>query len=151
MRFARDDKSLELHILGYQFPGIETERYDSNWLVVEGKVAHPRGGWTFRDPCLLTYEVRRLADWLDSLARDEPSSECVVFVEPNLELHWIESDTEGCVRVTFDLKASPPWAARDGAEDEPCRIDFPVTEIELRRAAASLREQLEKYPQRGER
>ena len=40
---AADGQSLELRILGYQYPDLETEDYDSNWLNVEGKVAHPRG------------------------------------------------------------------------------------------------------------
>ena len=39
---------LELRILGYEFPHIETAEYDSNWLVVAGNVTHStKGSWQF--------------------------------------------------------------------------------------------------------
>ncbi len=146
-----DGQSLELRILGYEFPELETEEDDSNWLIVEGKIAHPRGGWKFRDPCLLTYEASRLADWLDSLARGTPSSEEVSFIEPNLSFRSLESPAGARLRAYFELEARPSWAPSDVVEWEQCWIDFPVSELELRRAAASLRDQLKNYPQRAAR
>ena len=148
---TEDGQSLELRILGYQYPDLETEEYDSNWLNVEGKVAHPRGNWKFRDPCLLTYEASRLADWLDSLARGTLSSEEVSFIEPNISFRSVESPEGGSLRVYFELEARPPWAPSDVVEDEQCSIDFRLSEFELRRAAASLRDQLTNYPQRAAR
>ena len=142
--------SLELRILGYQFPDLETEKYDSNWLVVEGNVSHPRGDWTFRDPCLLTYEASRLAGWLDSLARGAPSSRQVGFVEPNLLFRSRRQPAGASLRVYFELEARPPWAPFEAVDGE-CWIDFPVSEFPLRRAAASLRNQLKSYPQRAAR
>jgi hypothetical protein len=141
--------SLELRILGYQYPDMHTEDYDSNWLAVEGKVTHPRGNWTFNDPCLLTYEASRLADWLGSFARGTPVSDEVRFIEPNISFRSVASPTGPRLRVYFELEARPPWAPRDVVEDEHCWIDFPVSEFELHRAAASLHNQLKKYPQRA--
>jgi hypothetical protein len=51
-------------VVGYQFPDNHISEYDSNWLVIEGRVSHPQADWSFRDPCLLTYEADYLADWL---------------------------------------------------------------------------------------
>lgn len=78
-----DGQSVELYVAGYQFPDLPTVEYDSNWLRIEGQVSHPQGQWSFQDPCLLTYEVSRLADWLDALVEDQPKSDEIGFIEPN--------------------------------------------------------------------
>src|SRR3954452_11841563 len=65
---SRDGHSLDLKILGYQFPHLETQQYDSNWLIVSGNVTGPIGSWQFSDPFLLTYEAERLASWMDAVA-----------------------------------------------------------------------------------
>ena len=143
-----DGQSLELRIVGYQFPHLESEEYDSNWLIVEGKVVHPRGEWTFRSPCLLTYEVASLADWLDSVVRGRPRSEKKGFIEPNLRVQFVESFFFGArLRVYFEAESRPSWAA---GEDD-LWVELSASDFDLRRAAASLRGQLERYPQRAAR
>jgi len=62
------EQRLELTITGYQFPQLEHEEYDSNWLLVCGIVTHATGKYMFHDACLLTYELRKLHSWLESLA-----------------------------------------------------------------------------------
>lgn len=48
---------------GYQFPHIESDEFDANWLVVEGLVAPAdERAWKFRDPALLTWEVEGLCN-----------------------------------------------------------------------------------------
>src|SRR5260370_21243399 len=86
MKFAsRDGQFLELRILGYEFPHIETAEYDSNWLVVAGNVTHSRGSWQFTHPCLLTYEAEQLASWMDALVETDRFPTTCGFIEPNLE------------------------------------------------------------------
>jgi hypothetical protein len=58
-------------------------KYDSNWLVVAGKVTHSRGSWQFTCACLLTYEAARLASWMDAVADANPRSNTCGFTEPN--------------------------------------------------------------------
>src|SRR6185312_7650655 len=94
-----DGQSVELHIVGYQFPHLATVEYDSNWLRIEGQVHHPRGQWSFQDPCLLTYEVSRLADWLDALAQEKPDSDQIDFTEPNLSFRIVGSAAFVLLRV----------------------------------------------------
>jgi hypothetical protein len=146
-----DRQSLELRICGYQFPACETDDYDSNWLIVEGTVAHPRGEWAFRDPCLLTYEASRLADWLESLSRSDPSSKEESFIEPNLSFRKVESPTGCRLRVYFELESRPSWAASNSAGEEDLWVEFPINELDMRRAAIALQEQLQIYPQRAPR
>ena len=105
-------QSLELRILGYQFPDLSDAEYDSNWLHIEGHVNHPRGIWSFRDPCLLTYEVSRLADWLDAVARNESVPSEIGFTEPNLSFRVIPAARGAVLRAYLDLEARPEWVQR---------------------------------------
>ena len=49
-----------MSLVGYQFPDLEDDEYDSNWLNVKIEVSNERGKWSAIDPALLTYEV----EWL---------------------------------------------------------------------------------------
>jgi hypothetical protein len=147
MRLAGRDARFELRIAGYQFPGDATSDYDSNWLVVEGSVRHLRGKWRFRDPCLLTYEVARLAGWLEAVAAGtEPEPWCG-FIEPNLSFEVAGAGLGRMLRVSFALEARPRWAGAD----EDVSVEFPLSTLDLGPAVASLRAQLREYPQRAER
>jgi sugar lactone lactonase YvrE len=106
-----DAQSVELHIAGYQFPDLAAVEYDSNWLTIEGQVRHPRGRWSFRDPCLLTSEVSRLATWLDALAQGKPESDEIGFIEPNLSFRVVRSAAFAVLRVYFELEARPYLSA----------------------------------------
>jgi hypothetical protein len=86
------DISVEIRIAGYQYPAEEIAEYDSNWLIIEGVVMHPRGNWRFLDPSLLTYEVSRLADWLDAVATSANTKLTCEFIEPNLKFEVLTSD-----------------------------------------------------------
>lgn len=48
---SRDFSAFELRVAGYQFPDIESDEFDANWLVVEGLVAPAdERAWKCRDP-----------------------------------------------------------------------------------------------------
>jgi hypothetical protein len=148
-----DGQSLELRVLRYQFPETSDDEYDANWLMIEGVVSHPRGGWSFCDPCLLTYEGARLADWLDAVGQNESCATEMGFLEPNLSFALIRrpGGGKGMLRVYFELESRPHWARAPTAGRSDLWVEFPVLEAELRRAARELREQLARYPERGKR
>ena len=153
MRLERADGCyFELEVVGYEFPASETEEYDSNWLMIRIDVKHPLGSWSATDPSLLTYEMGRLADWLDEIRSGSRSQPDEYFTEPNLEFHVAAGDGgEESLRVCFALECRPPWASRDLSEDEEHFLDFPLAGVDLAGASGSLREQLSTYPQRAER
>jgi hypothetical protein len=138
--------SLRLAILRYQFPQITTGEYDANWLIIQGHVSLDDRSWTFSDPSLTTFEVRQLADWLDSLARgDEVEPQCD-FIEPNLQF---ERTSDKAIRVSFALESAPPWAKPDDSWSEH---GFEVLiDKHLQTAAERLRSQLRVFPERGDR
>jgi hypothetical protein len=138
--------SLRLSILRYQFPQITTGEYDANWLIIRGHVSLDDRSWTFSDASLTTFEVRQLADWLDSLARgDEVEPQCD-FIEPNLQF---ERNSDKTIRVSFALESAPPWAKPDDSWNEH---GFEVLiDKHLKTAAEQLRAQLRAFPERGDR
>jgi hypothetical protein len=92
---------------------------------------------------LLTWEVARLADWLD-----DPSGE-LDFIEPCLVFEYVERDEEKLrLRVWFDLELRPDWATKSFAGDRDVSVELTVSDDELRAAAAELRRELESYPER---
>lgn len=152
MQLVGPSGSLELTFLGYQFPHLATEEYDSNWLNIRVRVQHPRGRWSAQDACLLTYEAAALAHWLDAVALGREQEAEHGFLEPNL-LFQVRTQDPGTrvLRVYFELELRPKWAPYDGAPEEDLFLDFPVEPAQLSAAAGSLRAQLTRYPQRAER
>jgi hypothetical protein len=147
MRLEAGEFGFELRIAGYQFPGDHTSHYDSNWLIIEGAVRHPRGKWRFRDPCLLTYEVARLADWLEAVEGGTESEPWCGFLEPNLSFELVGEGMARVLRVSFAIEALPPWAGRGGE----AFVEFPLAGLCLASCVNALRKQLKAFPQRAER
>jgi hypothetical protein len=147
MQLAVGDMAFELRIVGYQFPDEATADYDSNWLVIEGVVTHPRGSWRFSDPSLLTYEVARLAEWLEEVASGTEAQPGCTFIEPNLTFEAVGAGAARALRVSFAIEARPAWAKRS----DDVYLDFPLSGLDLAGAVGSLRRQLGEFPQRAER
>src|ERR1044071_2081557 len=144
MKLERADGSyFEMSVVGYEFPELDHEDYDSNWLMTRIDVKHPLGSWSAIDPSLLTYEMASLADWLEEISSGSRSNPDQGFIEPCLEFH-IKSDTcgEEILVVKFSHEYSPPWSRGKLDEDEEHYLEFPLTELRLEEAVESLRGQL---------
>ena len=55
-----DGTEFEMEVVSYQFPHLEHEQYDSDWLNIKIRVRMSQGYWTSTDPSLLTWELARL-------------------------------------------------------------------------------------------
>ena len=139
-----------LAILGYQFPEMATELYDSNWLNVKLTASGPLGSWSAVDPALLTYEAKDLESWLRSLAAGTPTARGWSALEPNLWMEWEPLGTKKTLRIGFGAEFLPPAfnkahsSAPDGAF-----LDFVVDLDQLEDAADSLQAGLARFPQRA--
>ena len=148
---GREGNELELAIVGYQFPDEEHDPWDSNWLLVALRVVSPQGSWEVVDPCLTTWEAKRLVAWLVNAAARDPSAAQASFTEPNLTVtarSKVRSPLRVQVKACFQLELRPPWAKTVSAGGDLC-VDLDVERGELARAAASLLGDLVRYPQRG--
>ena len=147
---SRDLSEFKLKVAGYQFPGLSGDMFDDNWLVVEGRVSPAdERAWKFRDPALLTWEVKRLSDWLEALASGRAVEEGEDFIEPNLRFEVADRDQDTVtIRIYFELESRPPWffAHAEGMQD--LWVDFRVDTDDLRSAAEDLRRNLARFPPR---
>jgi hypothetical protein len=149
--FNAAGSALTLTIVGYQFPRETPERYDANWLMVRVSAARAGRAWTFTDPCLLTWEVASLAQWLTEVqsGRSPQPADCS-FTEPLLRFQLAAAPNgQPTLRVLFELEGRPPWAYSDSFGGEDVVLDFPLAGIDLHAASASLRAQLQRYPVRN--
>ena len=148
MKLSEDENTeFELKIIGYQFPRLENEPYDSDWLNITICVKHPRGSWTATDPPLMTDEVQDLIDWLEVIADGKTVNPDAYFTEPNLHFQLPNNDATK-LRVYFDLECRPSWAKSTFKDNDELWVEFSVTPEILRNAAESLRSQLQKFPTR---
>jgi hypothetical protein len=141
--------AFQLNIVGYEFPHIEHERFDSDWLNIEIRVVDPRGNWSSTAPIMLTWDVAELADWLEALASDQPTRSSVSFIEPNLRFELAQRDSFLIIiRVYFEQESRPPWdPTRSGfSGGDVTSLDLHPTLDSLRQAAADLRLQLRRFP-----
>lgn len=136
--------SLRISVEGYQFPKITDDDWDSNWLIVNGDAVLDGKLWTFRDPCLTNFEIKRLADWLDQVACGKVEKAFCGFTEPNLEFEQV---SDAAIRIAFSLETLPPWSKRN---DDLGEIGFnvPIND-RLCLAASSLRAILRHFPIRA--
>jgi hypothetical protein len=144
-----NNTSFTLTIVGYQFPALATTPYDSNWLDIRIDVTSTQGTWSATDPCLLTYEVQQLADWLEAIGERRNTSSVCSFTEPCLVFELLADDQDRpMLRIFFELELRPAWAASKTASKEDVWIEFPFTATDASRAVQELRTELERYPQR---
>lgn len=140
---------VELAILGYQFPAITDDDWDSNWLNIQIHAQDERGSWTATDPCLLTTDLTHLAEWFEATAGRQPRQR-IDFIEPNLAFEVAAiGDDDVTVRVWFELECRPPWAPSNIVDEDGYWIDITTPNQVLANAASSLREQLAEYPVRA--
>lgn len=140
--------SFALQVVGYQFPELENDDYDSNWLNVRIDVSHPKGSWTATDPSLLTYEFRQLEDWLGAIAKNPANPSDIDFIEPNLKFQYRVDDDSRILRIFFELESRPKWAPSNGAGMEDLWIDIPFAQDDFDAAAAAIAEECRRFPQR---
>ena len=140
--------SFKLTLVGYQFPLLKDEEYDSNWLDIRIDVRHPDGDWSAVDPALLTYEVQKIADWFRALAAGGRDERSIDFLEPCLEFHVESNDASEVLRVKLAYEFRPPWSTDF---DDKFELTFPLAKLNLVKAAEDLESELARYPQRTAR
>ena len=144
LRSEKDQSEFELRLIGYQYPDIENEYWDANWLLISVRVNSPVASWTHTDPCLMTAEARDLANWLGDVAFDRQSRTRILFIEPNLSFEFVTRDADICeLRLYFALESCPPGIE---AYSDEFFLNFTVTTEGLRLAANQLCASLRNFP-----
>ncbi|RPJ46751.1 MAG: hypothetical protein EHM21_08505 [Chloroflexi bacterium] len=167
MKLIGPDSSFYLTILGYQHPDAAGEPYDANWLSIHIEAVGPdplhpgrKGAWTGTDPCLLTYEVGWLADWLQAIGgsasrNGNPPAPAISFLEPVLLFRVVEIGEHRLLRVHFGNLINPSWRVFSGERPHTSPdlwLDFPLDQAGLAGVASAgteLREEVRRYPDRA--
>lgn len=141
---SSNGNSFKLEIVGYEFPNIKDDYYDSNWLMIQIDVISSQGIWNATFPALLTFEVEQLVNWLNSSDSIKNNPQGCGFIEPCLDFQFTsKADGQLFLNIQFGNEMSPNWAPSNEFE-----IEFPVSDIDLSQAAKDLRLELENFPQR---
>jgi hypothetical protein len=151
MKLNGENKTkVELRIVGYQFPNNVSDEHDANWLRVFLSVTVPEGSWETVDSCLLTWEVNSLADWLQNIAEEKDPKNDLDFIEPNLRCQILDSlPSVKRIRIFFELESRPRWKKADWSGMNDLWAELNASSAELLEAAKSLRDDINKFPQRA--
>lgn len=168
MLIGNDGTSLELRIVGYQFPELEPgqdpldpDSWDANWLIVEGEARTAEGeSWAFSQPALTTWDVARVVSWLREvvdgtasvLASEEQDAsfdhpDWLTFTEPNLSFAVRDY---GQPHVTLLVQLSHESAAPPISPRKPKRshLTMMTDKRQLQEGLEELEGQLAKFPSR---
>ncbi len=162
------ETKLEIRIAGYQFPELENEPWDSDWLVVHLRLDTPLGHWERLNPCLTTFEVISLIDWLGEVVQHFEVFESwrsinlvtrELFTEPNLSFQVFSQsprrnrEKSVVFRVYLEAEFLPPYKDQliryfDSDGDGEVYFDFRVNKDALLDIISSFASQLEHFPER---
>ena len=144
---GQDGTRFEMAPIAYQFPLAE-DGYDLNWLIIRAKVATTAGHWGGTDPCLLTWELQGLCEWLQAQASDAEGAERdLEFLEPELKFGLVDRvENDVVLRITTRHSLLGLWGTRP-PEDERS-VSLRVSKDEVSRAAAELALEAKAFPQR---
>jgi len=161
MADASSSASVELEVVGYQFPdhapsASNFDDLDANWLQVRGSVRTPDLSWSFTDPCLLTGEAAELGAWLRRVAERtvQPSEHvfgagAAFFVEPNLSVRLAASERAVLTLVWyFSQESSPPGAPDEIRFGNGHAVQIAVSPMDLTKAADEWVTELRRFPPR---
>lgn len=124
----------EFRVAGYQFPEVENDAYDANWLLVNIGVRSPAGSLSKTDPCLLTWEGHWFANWLVDLVSGQSADEELSFLDGNIFFSVLARDDEKVrLVVEFGDELVPPDSKLVG---EFFAIALDISIEDLRTAAA---------------
>jgi hypothetical protein len=136
----------QLVIVRYQFPDVHEDRWESNWLIVNGTVAAAGEKWVFTEPCVTTFELADLADWLDELVTNGTEPSAFEFTEPNLKFTYVPS--RRAVQLTL-AHESAPTSMSELERRAGVTVEFPLSGQQTETFAAEIRQALHEYPIRG--
>lgn len=140
--------AIDLRVVGYEFPDAKpdgVQDWDANWLLVEGDVRAHGTAWTFRDPCITTWEARALLDWL----RRAPGSEdSIDFLEPALAFRLLPGRDDGITLEVALGDGACPVVEHGRSRGKPVRLAIPLSRSDLAALADAWERQITRHPPR---
>jgi hypothetical protein len=137
--------SFSLDIVGYQYSDLEDQFWDANWLFVQIQLQVSEQSWAVKDPCLTTFEVQLIIDWLQRLAVNGNGNKDLVFTEPTIQFKLNPAHNgKQSLRVIF----RPPPQGNTSQLKDNISLDFPLEQVPFSEIIENLQIQLDRFPQR---
>jgi len=162
MRSVAGSSRFSLTVVGYQFPTVtaQTDPYDANWLMVKLHVETDAARWTSIDPCLLTSELRSLAEWFTRVAEREPrvvtdvtydqrGGDALTFIEPNVAFSVADypSEDSALIRVHLSFVSLDEGSESDSMYGE--HVDLELRRDAILEAVTALESAIQRHPERN--
>jgi hypothetical protein len=141
----QDGSFFALDAVGYQYPDIQDDYWESNWLVIQIQLQLLEQSWSIKDPCLTTFELQILLDWLHRFSINAPGNNSLGFTESYVQFEFIIDYNRGqSLRINYRL----PPNGRNNSWKDNISIDFPLRRVPFNALVEDLQAQLTKFPQR---
>ncbi len=146
---GQNGATLELVPTGYEFAERQSEEHDDNWLNITAKASIDGAAWGGTDPCLLTWELQGLCDWLRAQALPGANAhDCLDFLEPELVFEIVSRETESIVlRITMHYAMSTGDVG-EFPKDAHRSVELRVSRAALAAAAEDLARDAAAFPRR---
>jgi hypothetical protein len=153
---TNDRFSLEMSVIGYEFPDILDDFEDSNWLVIRVALQSVHGAWRWQveDAGSLTWELDGCAQWLYDLSAGHPVlTEEYGFSEPDIRFEAVRNDSGEIMSLSIHLmdEFQPPTKVLVPRQNNIATLRFYTPPEVLRVFADALSEEVAQFPKRGAR
>ena len=140
-----DGSEFELQITGYQFPEIQNDEWDSNWLLIRVHIQGETHKWEAVDPCMDTYEANDFCKWLNLLANSQAVQPELEFLEPELRFKVVKiADSRIELEIQCRYNLAPTISSRSF-------FQFSLDKQTISQAAEAWCSQVQKFPTRMQR
>lgn len=139
MRIEDKNKTKEFGVIGYQFPNAGRSKpnnpdYDANWLTVQVGYAEDETTAVFRDSCVLTWELKEMADALSEILDGRETAYISDFMEPYLKFAVARTGDSFTFTIDFVCDVS------DGEWKKIC-----AAQLLDRRQLSAVRDEVKEY------
>jgi hypothetical protein len=149
MKFTcEDEQFIELKILGYEFPEITNDEWDSNWLNIFINAKSNDKHWKASHPSITTFEFNELINWFENISNNKSvKNKIIEFTEPNLSFELLNDFNSEMkeINIIFGLELSP---IRPVNYKEKYYIKFRVNNEKIKEYVEELKNEVKKYPKR---
>ncbi len=140
-----DGASFSLEIVRYEYPDTLDHFWDSNWLFVHIQIQISEQALSITDPCLATFEIPLIIDWLQRFAMNGAVKNGLTFLEPTIQFKC-HTDRQGAQSLRVVFQPTPQRSTEQMKGN--ILLDFPLRHVLFKEIIENLQTQLDRFPQR---
>ncbi len=140
--FGDDGTEFELGLIEDRLEDTQDDFGDDTALTLSFRVATPNEQWEETAPCINTFELTNLAEWLEGICRNQPEMPELELLDPELKFSIVgDRGSSVTIRIDFHLADRPEEYGVDAPTDVD-HVDIKLDRAQVRAAVAQLRSDL---------